>query len=289
MSRMLRTVFFCLVIVLTVLSCASCGGMKPYETEAVYDLVYKTTPEGELTLDLFYPTKRVGETNPAVLLFHGGGWISGTKEEFCAEIEPLIGKLRESGFLVAGVDYRFALGGETWRDLADDCEDALRFLVENAADYDADPERIGLIGYSAGAHLALLTALETKDAAAVCVSLSGPVTFDRTETAFWSDALTYYGGSLFAADDSDGAREAAAPINRLDRSCTTSFLLVNGADDPIVPPCHAERFAETARAAGMDAECRIVDGLTHSYASFSGRKALCREIAAALIEMIGKN
>ncbi len=283
---MLRRV---LCVLITAMLCFLVSCQTPPEQ---YDLtqtnvpIYKATDSCELTLEILYPTKRVSHKNPTVMVIHGGGWVSGSRDLFYKELEPLCTKLRENGVTVVGVDYRLAMNGLTWRDCLDDCEDALSYLIEHAEEYDIDTNNIGVIGYSAGAHLALMTTLETEDDVKLCVSLSGPtvMTFSG-ESAYYSEALEYYRDLAFGTATSE--MMLSSPRALLSKRCKSDFLLVNGLHDDVIFPIHAESFCKEAASFGITAELMLVDGLTHSYQSFPQLGDLSAQITARMIEVMG--
>lgn len=96
---------------------------------------------------------------PAILHIHGGAWIAGSPDmlaSFCAEIA------RKHGVIVLSVDYRLA--PETpFPGPLDDCYAALAWLHENAAELGVDPDRISVLGDSAGGNLAAGLALRARD------------------------------------------------------------------------------------------------------------------------------
>lgn len=114
---------------------------------------------------------------PALVFWHGGGWTHGYKE-WCAFMAEPVARL---GMRLVTPDYRLA-PQDRLPAAHDDCLAALRHFSANAARFGADPARIYLAGHSAGAHLALLTALRRADAAAAgidpeairgCLPISG--------------------------------------------------------------------------------------------------------------------
>ena len=127
----------------------------PADVRYVPEVAYLPAERTE-KLDLYLPAQPVpGERRPAVLLIHGGGWMGGDK---AASREQNIGtRLVQAGFVAASVNYR--LGEGAWPTNLHDCKNAVRFLRVHAAEYGLDPDRIGVLGGSAGGHLALMVGL----------------------------------------------------------------------------------------------------------------------------------
>ncbi len=111
-----------------------------------YDL---RMPVWESTLDVYVPQGR--SKLPLLVYLHGGGWIGGDK----SGIGPKAKTFAAAGFVVASVNYRLApVSGPP--NACSDIAAALAYLRHLAPDISADPDRIVLMGHSAGAHLAAL-------------------------------------------------------------------------------------------------------------------------------------
>lgn len=122
----------------------------PDGIEEVKDVDYFGDGKSEHMLDIYFRGK--GES-PVVLSIHGGGWMSGVKENnrnFCI-------RLAERGFTVFNVNYSLAPKASL-RDQLCDITAALSFLKENAGSFSGAPGSVSLIGDSAGGQLAFFTA-----------------------------------------------------------------------------------------------------------------------------------
>jgi pectinesterase len=124
----------------------------PKEVKAYPNIVY-SEPEANrnLYLDLFLPKYKRQEKLPAVLMIHGGGWMTGSKENLI----PMAHKLAEKGYVTVTVEYR--LGGECpYPAAVYDLKSAVKWLRANADEYGIDTSKIAAYGCSAGAQLATL-------------------------------------------------------------------------------------------------------------------------------------
>jgi len=119
--------------------------------EAQTDVVYKKTETSDLKLDAYYPKDALDQTYPGVLLIHGGGWFSGSKEN-----ERVMAQhLAANGYVAVTASYR--LGREAIYPAGVlDLKDALRWMQANATQLHLDKNRIATLGASAGAQLAML-------------------------------------------------------------------------------------------------------------------------------------
>ena len=273
-----------IILTMALMLLVSCGETYTEAEVPTGEIIYKTVEDKQLGLEILMPTVNKQRRNPAVLVLHGGGWVSGAREDFTRDFKPLCDALRAAGISVIPVTYRLAVNGTGWRDCLDDCEDALNYIIENSKRLGIDEHRLGIIGYSAGGQLALMTAVETRDQVKYCVSMSGPTFFsDKKESIFYSESLNYYIKMIFPENDQIEMYQAS-PIIRVNRNCKSDFLLISGTADEVVKPSHAESFLRELESFGLTAELIEPEGLTHSYTAWSNFGNLCEEIAGYVIE-----
>ncbi|MDC7683994.1 alpha/beta hydrolase [Asticcacaulis sp. BYS171W] len=111
------------------------------------DVVYLTRGSEKLALDIYRPAK--AGACPAVLMVHGGGWESGSRQmerSFCKRMAAL-------GFVAIPVSYRLGEGGRFPGNVLD-LKAAVRWVRAHAAEYDIDSRFVAIAGGSAGGHLA---------------------------------------------------------------------------------------------------------------------------------------
>jgi len=104
-------------------------------------------------LDVFYPSAITDKPLPTIVWVHGGGWVSGSKQEIANYGKVLAGR----GYTVVGVDYSLA-PGKTFPTPIRQVNTALGYLVSNAERLRIDPDHLVLAGDSSGAHIAAVTA-----------------------------------------------------------------------------------------------------------------------------------
>lgn len=117
------------------------------------NITYSTANNTELKLDLYLPRGPHAPT-PALILFHGGGWVGGQKERNVLYLLPYL----SMGWAVINVEYRLA-SNSLAPAAVEDCRCALRWATRHAKEYQIDPSKFVLTGTSAGGHLALITAM----------------------------------------------------------------------------------------------------------------------------------
>jgi acetyl esterase/lipase len=124
------------------------------------DIIFGRGDEVELKLDLARPAKMKGRV-PALIFIHGGWWRMGSRQNYTLDLRQAV----ERGYLAVTVDYRLTSVRENGKvkhpfpAQIHDVKCAVRWLRANARKYKINPDRIGVVGFSAGGHLALLLGL----------------------------------------------------------------------------------------------------------------------------------
>ena len=146
---------------------------------------------GELGLRLYTPAGAAGGALPAILYFHGGGWVLGDLDSHDALCRTLA---NESGARLVAVDYRLAPESR-FPAAVEDCYAAACWVSGNAAELGIDPERIAIAGDSVGGNLAAVTCLLARDRNGprfVFQMLIYPVTRMMADTPSMSDFAEGY-------------------------------------------------------------------------------------------------
>src|SRR4249920_2780344 len=108
-------------------------------------------------LDIYLPANAKGKL-PLVIFIHGGGWLSNDKFADIGYMKKTVAEIVSSGFALASIDYRFSTQA-IFPAQIQDCNRAISFLFDNADKYGLDKNRIAVMGFSAGGHLASLIGL----------------------------------------------------------------------------------------------------------------------------------
>ncbi|MDR3692082.1 MAG: alpha/beta hydrolase [Fimbriimonas sp.] len=120
--------------------------------------VQYASADNPVLLDIGLPNfHRRNGRSPGVVVIHGGGWIAGNRRD-SVPVEVSFA-LMDAGYVVANIDYK--LGDNSWPQNLFDCKNAVRYFRLHAQEFGIDPDRIGVVGASAGGHLAMMTALTT--------------------------------------------------------------------------------------------------------------------------------
>ncbi|BBO31730.1 alpha/beta hydrolase [Lacipirellula parvula] len=135
--------------------------LAPTHASAAEPTVHRDLPyakhadaaKNSTSLDLYVPPD--AKSAPIVVWIHGGGWRHGDKR--MVALKPAY--FCDQGMILASINYRLQPATD-YRGQAADVAAAIRWLVDHAAEYGGDPQRIILLGHSAGAHLAALVATD---------------------------------------------------------------------------------------------------------------------------------
>ena len=132
------------VLALMVCSCAW-AGPKPAHTNLRYNHNY-----AQSTLDVWLPPS-TNTSCPMVVFFHGGGFVGGDKSQFAKN--PFLSKYLKNGIACASVNYPFKKDTNYLEIMAQSAE-SIRLIKTQAKDWNIDPDRIAVMGTSAGAMIA---------------------------------------------------------------------------------------------------------------------------------------
>ncbi len=229
----------------------------------------------EMQLDLYRPAEATDA--PLVVWVHGGGWMMGNRWP-CP-----VAFLADHGYTVASISYRFAQQA-TYPAQLHDCKAAIRFLRANADDYGYNADRIGVIGASAGGHLAALLGTtgndpdtegdlgdhpDTSSAVQAVYDLFGPTDLadldedipdDEENTLAAFSPITLLLGA--DPDDRPDLAAAADPAHYADAD-DPPFLIVHGTNDPLVPLRQSEYLAEKLEAVGVEHRLVVIEDGGH--------------------------
>ncbi|AFZ73630.1 alpha/beta hydrolase [Natronobacterium gregoryi] len=232
-------------------------------------------PDGEIAIRYYEPRAGPGE-EPLILYFHGGGWVIGSVETHDVTCRKLAA---ESGYAVVSVDYRpapehpFPAGLE-------DCYAALEWAGENAAELDADPDRIVLAGDSAGGNLATATALLARDRDGPRPAyqvLLYPSTGDVTETPAYEENAEGYVLTKdeidwfvdhYLEDEIDRGNVYALPRRAHDLSGLPPATIVTAGFDPLRDDGGA--YADRLEADGVSVSHHHYDDVVHGFVGMIG-------------------
>ncbi|MET0346695.1 MAG: alpha/beta hydrolase [Casimicrobiaceae bacterium] len=243
-----------------------------------------TLPGRELRVRIYRPA---AGTPPAIVYFHGGGWVAGsvfTHDGACAALA------QDAQAVVASVDYRLA-PESPFPQPNDDAFAALEWVAANAHSLGADASRLAVGGDSAGAHLAAGLAQEARDRGIPLAFqlLIYPVIEPDFETSSYrehavsatltrADMIDYWGHYLGGALDTPDPR--AVPSRAVTLAGLPPAHVVVAELDPLRDD--GVRYAELLRAAGVATKLVEAPRLAHGFLRAAPYSVAARAAQAAL-------
>jgi acetyl esterase/lipase len=210
--------------------------------------------DSRLRLDVYQP-RGAHADRPVVVFWYGGSWVRGDRSQY-----RFVGAaLAERGFVTVLPDYRL-FPSVRFPGFVDDGARAVAWVQEHAHEFGGDPNRIVLMGHSAGAHMAAYLALNHEplkragarpQAVVGLVGLSGPYVLNPN-----SRVLHEIFGIPYSVADWQPVRfvDATAP----------PALLVHGNDDGVVSVEQTRELSEALRRNNVHVETQILDGRGHA-------------------------
>ena len=272
MQTILSFFYLFVMLAMTQVSAGEIAQASGGKVAVTNDLPYLGSDRQE-KLDLYAPAHiDKGQRFPGVVIIHGGGWVGGDKRQLR---EQKIGKtLAAAGYVCVSINYKLShkRPDETWQPSwptnLHDCKRAVRYLRKNADRLHVDPDHIGVIGGSAGAHLALLAGLTDPESG---LDPAGP---DEKISCRVQAVVDLYGWSDTGKDGHrilGGTLEEVPELFRQAAPTTHAsaddppVLILHGTADTTIPVYHAHHLEKAFQKAGVEFETRIVIGAPHSF------------------------
>ncbi len=252
------------------------------------------SPGAKVPVRVYTPVAAGGNPMPALVYFHGGGWVIGNVETHDGLCRMLA---NEGGFKVISVDYRLA-PEHKYPAALDDCFAALSWVMSNAADIGVDANKIGVGGDSAGGALAAEVAQLARQRGGMpldCQMLLFPVTqigdqtsslrefavgyFLEKETLDW-----FYDCYLPAGADKNDPR--VSPLRAKDLSGLPPAYVMLGGFDPL----HDEgmQYVDKLRAAGVQVTVADYSDMVHCFVYLQAVLPQAHEALASAAKAVAK-
>lgn len=264
--------------------------------EILYNQEYKP---GQY-LDIYRPTNNVHDRSPVLFFIHGGAWVVGFKESINNNrFNGAVNALRDQGYTVISSDYTLAKKGVSpFPACILDIADALAWVNEHADTFQLDVQNLGLMGESAGAHIAMMVAFPDsnvfglrKDLPRIryLIDVYGPVDLHGIYHGELVRSLEQVVNKLPEAmksnfemaqyilgfdPASDSLRtwtilDIYSPINYI-HSGIPPVLMIHGREDQIVPVAQTEELQLALDSAGVVHETHLLDGVDHGFIFATG-------------------
>lgn len=248
-----------------------------------FNIVYRNVSDVELRLDAAFPD--APGPHPLILCLHGGGWNMGSRQSFHKFMREFVA----NGYSTISMQYRLSTQARYPAQI-EDIQAALQFVRENAERFHADPQKVILMGGSAGAHLALLAGLAGKVGEVpirAIVDLSGPTDlrdWRMSETA--DQALRKTTGKssedlvalLLGTTERNGPLvESASPVKQV-KPYSPPVLVIHWMEDQAVHRTQAERLVDALIKAKVKHELIWLEGRGHAFNGPGVEKVVPRSI-----------
>ena len=251
----------------------------PANVRIFRDLAYVDQAGPRQKLDLYLPFPLPAKPLPLIVYLHGGGWRKGSK----ADGRPLAFRMVAQGYAVACISYRLSVEAQFPAQL-EDCKTAVRWLRGHAERYRLDPEHVGVVGVSAGGHLAALLGVthlvrlfdnnlnpnQSSSVQAVC-DFFGPVDLvqlyeasQKLHTPQADEVVKLLGGDPRVLTE---AARSANPLTYIEDN-VPAFFIIHGTDDTVVPPEQSRLLYDALRKQGISAHLHLIHGAGHTGPAF---------------------
>lgn len=295
----------CAVLFLVLGNSLMAAEPKRVETFTKSDIVYGTAGGEKLYLDLATPKaeKALKEAMPCVVALHGGAWSGGSRKNLSRPVpwaelglpeetgtaRSFIEEIASRGYVAASVGYRLSPTHKFPAHI-EDVKTAVRYLRAHAKELNIDPELIGVVGFSAGGHLAALLGTTDKSAGfdtelyaeqssqvKCVVDFFGPSDLSLyadtpgIEQAFMKPLL---GGTF---DKRPELFRKASPVEYVTKDAAP-FLIFHGTADFVVPYVHSTKLHAKLKAAGVPTELVPMRGKSHGWLGEDARDSHERQM-----------
>ena len=226
------------------------------DIEEIKDVEYKNINGKSLQLDIFRPKNSV-KPPPLLVFIHGGSWSQGKRSDYLVYTVAFAKK----GYMTASISYRLLKDG-FYPACVEDVTDAVQWLFKNGNNYGYDPDRIALIGGSAGAHLALLAAygwkkpnvsgdtttiVQANHRIKAVVDIYGPIDF-TTDYARNQPLITRFLNHTY--EEMPALYKEASPVQYVNKNNPPTMIL-HGTSDELVPVSQSDQLKASLDSAGV--------------------------------------
>lgn len=237
------------------------------------NIAYNKDTLNKHLLDIYLPPNAKGKV-PLVIFVHGGGWLGNDKYADIGYMKKTVAEIVSSGYALASIDYRFATQA-IFPAQMQDCNRAVSFLIDNAEKYGFDKNRMAVMGFSAGGHLASLMGLSKNN------NVDSFFMTGTNKSFSFKAVVDFYGPAeliLFPGANDPKSPESqligATPLSRPDLAKGASpvtyvdkndppFLIIHGEKDDLVSPKQSQLLSSWLNVVGVQNELIIVKDAPH--------------------------
>lgn len=248
-------------------------------------------PGGRLPIRIYRPESAgIGQALPALVFFHGGGWVLGSLDSHDGLCRRLC---RLTEWAVVSVDYRLA-PEHPFPAAVEDAEAAVRWVARHAAEAGIDPSRLAVCGDSAGANLATAAARRVmRDVPLVAQVLWYPATgFDMETESYRENQVGYFLTRVemrwftaqYLRSPEDRTHPDAVPIRAESLAGMPATYLLTAGYDPLRDDgrAFAQKLIESGVTVHFTERAGLIHGFMRRLDDFRAATEVLREVAAFL-------
>lgn len=238
---------------------------------------YKTIDTTTLQMHIYYPPGfQEGEKRAAIVFFFGGGWRTGTVQQFA----PHCRHLAEKGMVAMAADYRVKSRQNTTPfDAIADAKSAIRWVRVHADELGIDPDKVVAAGGSAGGHLAACTAMledynDASDDLSVSAMPNALVLFNPVADA------TELGDRFGTEEDA----KKASPLHHV-RAHLPPAIIFHGTKDTTVIPASVMAFQDKMLESANACELILFGNAGHGFFNYGREEGKYYRRTVALMDI----
>ncbi len=255
----------------------------PTAYQSQIDVIYNKGKGWDVKHDIYFNPTATKPT-PVVFNIHGGGWNHGTKES-----QTGFGSWFKMGFAVVNIEYRM-YPQATAPAAVEDVRASILYTVQHAKELNIDPNKIVVMGGSAGGHLALLAGLLQNDnkfdgdyknvtgyRIAAIIDKYGPTDLTNLQAVKGKSVSNWLGAYL----NDTKFKESVSPISYVKKTSPPIYI-VHGDSDPTVPYQQSVDLKKKLDEMGVKNEFKTILGGVHGKFSKEQNTEISKEIAIFL-------
>ncbi len=246
------------------------------EPENIYEVIHRYIPgpTSDLPLRIYRPIK--GAVLPALVFFHGGGWVLNNLDSYEQAMRSLANK---GQFVVIAVNYQKA-PELPFPVPFDDCYATLLWVAQNAEKLGINPEQIGVGGDSAGANLAAGVAIKARDTGDINLAFQLLIypcnDVEMKYDSAYNNGVGYglstqameWFWEQYLSKKSDAKNPYAVPASAKDFRGVAPAIITTAEFDPLLDDGY--NYADLLRKAGVPTVYREYEGVIHGYFTLAG-------------------
>ncbi|WP_293313516.1 alpha/beta hydrolase [Pedobacter sp. UBA5917] len=233
------------------------------QVKKVKNINYAGNTNEANTLNIFYKTDSI-KNKPVLIFIHGGSWSSGKKETYW-----WLGRnFARKGVVTVIINYPLAPNVQ-YEKMADDCALAVKWVHEHIADYTANPDKIFVMGHSAGAHLGELINADPKYFKKAAIKnpikgliLNDPFGLDMEEYLTTAEKDHFYFDFIRTFTDQPAVWKTASPLDYVN-NIKNPHLLFYGSKTYGAIKLQTPRLYEKLKANNIPVEIKEIKGKSH--------------------------